>query len=238
MKRFCVNCGKETSELIKSLCTDCYLRKYDAFEVPKVLPLDYDFRSNRIKIGHEWVEKSLDSLTDFVKEKVGKLAAKRRIPVKDVKVFLEPKENFVDAVVSFTIGMDGVELRVEKKTRVVLRKTISDASAKLSSDYFEATIQMRFPEQPTPKQQKEKLAEVLTLMKAEKKRNELAEVVDVKKSRKGFDVVVASFKAADKVTRQLAKRYGTRVIYSNSLFGVDDSGKNRYRHTYCLKFQN
>ena len=80
--------------------------------------------------------------------------------------------------------------------------------------------------------------EITALLENEKKRNEMSQATAIKKSRKGFDMVIGSFKAADKVSNLVAKKHRLKVIYSNSLYGVNESGKNKYRHTYCIKFPN
>ncbi len=238
LDRFCVKCGKETNELIRGLCVQCHLEKNTILDVPSKAMLDYDYRSGRIKVGREWIEKSSENIEGLVKGLVLKAASQKRMNVDGLMVLLEPHDDNINAAVSFGTEVEGVMVKLEKKINLILRKAVSDATTKLSSNYFEATIQARFPENPTQKQQRERLEEILSALKAEKKRNELAEAVAVKKSRKGFDVVVASYKAADKVTRLIAKRNRLKVIYSNSLFGIDDSGRNKYRHTYCLKFSN
>ncbi len=238
MQRFCVRCGKASEKVISGLCIGCFLEKNPVLDIAPKMALEYDHISGRIRQGRLWVEKSLGLFEQVVKDAVLKAAAPKRMKVEDIEVLLDPHDDNINAVVSFVAEVEGVKVRLTKKINLILRKSVSDATTKLSSNYFEATIQVRFLNGPAPKDIAEKLEEVLAALKAEKKRNEMSQATAIKKTRKGIDVVVGSFKAADKVSQRLARKYGLKVIYSNSLFGVDDSGKNKYRHTYCIKFPN
>ncbi|VVC00294.1 NMD3 family protein [uncultured archaeon] len=238
MQRFCVKCGASTNELVNSLCAACYLEKNPVLELPAKIRVEYDFRSERVKVGRDWVPKSFEALTGIVKEKVVKLGQQKRIPISDVRAFLEPAGDNFSVLVKFRAEVEGISLEVGHRVLLNLEKTISDASSRLASNYYEATIQVRFLENPSPAELNGKVKEISALLDAERQRNELSAIVNVRKTHKGVDLVIGSFKAADKVSQRIARRYRLRVIYSNSLYGVNDSGKNKYRHTYCLKFDN
>lgn len=239
MKRFCVRCGKETEGLISSLCTDCYLQKHSVLDFPERIYVDYDRRSGRVRLGRNWIERSGKVLEEMVADKVVSLASPKKLALKDLSVSIggggdEGSEAI--AVVSFSTDIDGVPLPVRREIAIKFRNTISDASMKISSYYHEAIIQVRLPKKTPEQAGREKLREVLGLLREHKKKIELSEAIDTKNVRGGFDVLVGSSKAAKHVAVQLGKKYKIRPIYSNKMIGMNDNGTTKYRHTYCLKF--
>lgn len=235
MKRFCVNCGKETSSLIRGLCSECFLKKNEVLSMPKSIKVEVDKRSGRLHIGREWVEGSHENYGLIVERELLKAAKRAGIPVNDVAVTLEETQTGFSASVSFSAVIEGVEVNAVKSVELLAKPAISDASMKLSSNYHEAIIQVRFKEKASDALQREKLREVLSLLAAEKKRNELAEAVDIKHEHFGYDVYVGSAKGAKSVARKMEKK-GAELTYSNKLIGVNQSGKHKFRHTFCLRF--
>ena len=236
MDRFCVNCGKVTNSLIRGLCAECYLRKNDVLELPAEFVIDYDRRSGRVRIGRDWIELTDEVIGHMIGDKIAALAKPKKLPLSGIDVALERKDGEILASVSFSAEVEGVPLGVKKEVRVRLHKTISDASMKIASNYHEAIIQVRFLKKPTLDEGQAKLKELLGLLREQKKKIELSEAIDTKNVRGGFDVFVGSAKAAKIVSIRMAKKYGTRPIYSNKQIGMNDNGTTKYRHTYCVKF--
>ncbi len=239
MKRFCVNCGKETDRLVDSLCNECYLKKHEVLPLPDNIVIDYDWRSGRIRVGRPWVDRSDEVISNFIKDKALAMAKPKLLKITGLEVLLrhegvEPNEELF-AAVSFTADMDGVPIEVKKEIEVRLRRTISDASMKISSYYHEAIIQLRFLKKPTLQEGRDRLKEVLGMIASYKKKIELSHAIDTKNVPGGADILVASAKAAKHVAYQMAKKYKTAPIYSNKMIGMDDNGVTKYRHTYCIK---
>ncbi len=236
MERFCVKCGKKTNALIESLCPDCYQTKHEIIALPKEMTVDYDMRSENIRIGRDWLAKSDETLSKMIADKLLSLSKPQKLDVKGLAISIEHSNEVDKAKVLFSTEIDGVVFPVEKHVTVKFNKTISDTSMKIASYYHEAIIQVRFREKPTLEEGQAKLKEVLSKLAEQKKKIALSEAIDTKNVRGGVDVLVGSAKAAKIVSKRLGRKYGITPIYSNKLLGLSEDGKTKYRHTYCLKF--
>jgi len=234
MKRFCVDCGKETNHLISSLCRKCFLKKNKIVELPKKIVLELDKRTGRIRIRKSWVKDTGNALEKFIEEKIKKLV-KQKIDCTKLKVQIL-REDPVIARVSLETLVQGVTVDFIEDIKLPFRSTLSDASMKLSSNYHEAIIQVRFEEKTDEKTEQKMVDAVLDFLKEHKKKIELSEAVDVNKQRGGQDILVGSNKAAKIVSTKIARKYNATVTYSNKLLGQDKHGKTKYRHTYCIRF--
>ncbi|MFH1391840.1 MAG: NMD3-related protein [Candidatus Diapherotrites archaeon] len=234
MKRFCVKCGKKTDQLIKSLCKDCFLEKNKLIELPKKLVIELDKRTGRVRLGKDWVEDTDEALGFFIKSKIKKLI-KQKIDFTELKAQIL-REDPVIARVSLETLVQDVKIDFVEDIELYFRSTLSDASMKISSNYHEAIIQVRFEKKVDKKIEQEKVNVVLDFLKEHKKKIELSEAVDIKKQVGGQDIFVGSNKAAKIVSTKIARKYNTKVIYSNKLLGEDKHGKTNYRHTYCIRF--
>ncbi|MEK6958185.1 MAG: NMD3-related protein [archaeon] len=235
MKRFCVECGKETIGLVDGLCVDCYTKLRHVLDLPRSIDVDFDKRSSRVRVDGKWVGQSETAFVKLVESIVAKAAKARGVTPDNLFVELFPKGEVTVAKVSFNAHLGKVDIFSEAQITIRPRYTISDASMKLASNYHEAIIQLRFIENIPREAQKPGLNEVLRLLKRGKEKNELSEAVAVKPERKGYDLYVGSKKAAKKVAASLARIHETKVIHSSKLIGVDQSGKTKYRDFFCVK---
>ncbi|MDP6670290.1 MAG: NMD3-related protein, partial [archaeon] len=69
-----------------------------------------------------------------------------------------------------------------------------------------------------------------------KPKDSLAAIAQVVYHKKGFDVVIGSNRAAQKVVKKLSQTASEQVKKSSSLVGRDKAGKEKRRFTYCLRF--
>ncbi len=239
MKRFCVSCGKQTGQIISSLCAECYLKKNEVLPIPVEFVIDLDNRSGRIRIGRLWVENTDAAIGNMIADKIISIAKQKKLSVSGIDITLthDKEERRIIAAVNYSAELEGIILPVQKQVTVRVRKTISDASMKIASYYHEAIIQMRFIKKPTLQQGQDKMRELMKLLLDQKKKIELSEAVDTKNVPGGFDVYVGSAKAARIVTTRIARKYNLKVIYSNKMIGMNDNGVTKYRHTYCIKFE-
>ena len=240
MNRFCVKCGKETNELINGLCASCFQKSNTVLSLPERIIVDFDKRTGKIRLGREWAETNRESLELVLSRLLEKNAKIKGIKISGIRIdfdkdyFFEAKS--VNASVSFDAIIEGVSVPCTIETLIVFHKAISDASMKIASNYHEAIIQIRFKEKVSLKKEKSMLNKVLASLSAMKKKNELAEAVDVKKERGGYDVLIGSNKAAKTLARIVSQKHSAEMTYSNTLLGQDRHGKTTYRHSYCIRF--
>ncbi len=240
MNRFCIKCGEETNDLIKSLCTSCFQKSNSVLTLPKRISIDFDKRTGKIMLGRDWLETNQENVELVISQLLEKDAEIKGLKLSGIRVdfantnFFEIKS--VKTTVSFDVVVEGVKVPYSIETLIVFHKSISDASMKIASNYHEAIIQVRFTEKVSPEKENLMLNDVLTSLKIMKKNNELAEAVDVIKERGGYDVLIGSNKAAKTLARTVSKKHSAEMTYSNTLLGQDRHGKTTYRHSYCIRF--
>lgn len=189
-------------------------------------------RCSKILVQRNWVEFTSIELTDFIKTKV----KAKDFVIQVIEAELEEAEkNKFNALIEVKGLLEGIPLILNGLIKLEFLSGICDSCMKVSSDYFEATIQARFNGKNIKLQ--EKILEEFTELFSEMQRKDpLARLVKTGKDRKGFDLIVSSNRAAKISSEKLARKYSSKVTRSFTLIGVDKSGKPKRRYTYCVRF--
>src|SRR3989344_1046362 len=190
MKLFCVKCGKESVNLIESLCVDCFLEANSVLNFPKEIRVDYDRRSDKVKVGTHWLPNADPAYAEILEHEVKRLAKPKKLLVENLSFSFVPGEKSVAAKISFETELQGVRLPLHFDSKLKFNNTISDASMKIASYYHEAIIQIRFMEKVPLKEEQDGLNIILAELDVEKAKEELSVAIDVKKERGGYDVLV------------------------------------------------
>ncbi len=228
---FCPNCGSTKGPFFKSLCKECFLKKKQMLQLLEEIKIEHCKFCGKIRVGGKWVEQTETVLKDFLKKKV------KTKDLSDVKlaISLEPMGENTLALVKATGNIDGNRTSVETKTLLVSLETQCDPCMRLRSEYFEATLQLRFF-RPKQKQMQELLSEIEAITDSLKKKNSLASVVGVEMTKNGIDVMIGSAKAAQQIVRKLSKKTTVPTIKSFKLSGIDKHGRPNKKFTYSLRF--
>jgi NMD protein affecting ribosome stability and mRNA decay len=228
-KKFCPKCGKETSSFAGKICLNCFMDKNEIFTIDKI---------NISKCKH--CLKILDSGTwiDFSEEEIAEMVAKKVKVVNEVeepKIFVE-LEKFDNINYEALVEVKGIisnsVVTEQKSIKFQIKETTCDACMKLNSEYREAIIQLRSEKREN---EDDMFTVAKNLLMAESSKDALSGTSKIEKVRNGYDLWVGSKKAAAKVSRELSRMYGTRIVNSKKLIGEDDQGKRKYRHTFCVR---
>ncbi len=228
---FCPNCGATKGPFIKGLCKQCFLNQNNLLLVPEEIKVEHCKFCNKIRLGGRWVEQGDKPLKNFLAKK----AKVKELSGAKLSVSLEPLGETTLARVKAAGSIDGNKLSVEAKTLVVPSETQCDPCMRLRSDYYEAKIQVRF-DSPTEKGRQELLEKIAKQLESLKPRDSLASIAQVVYNKKGFDVIIGSNRAAQKIAKKLSQTALAPVKKSSSLVGRDKRGKEKKRFTYCLRF--
>ncbi len=233
MKEFCPKCGTTKGPFIRGFCINCFKEDHELVFLPKKILLDYCSKCNKVKIGHKWVSLTEDNLREVI---VSNLKP-REATIEWVRIhFLEDLTELKKiAIVSIKGLIDGEEIIFDKKTSIELNKTICDSCMKSVSNYYEATIQVRFDSIPSNKQRATILNDLQNFLNKKNKTDALAKITGFKEEKKGFDVLIGSKQAGKETALFLAKKYGSKIISSDSLVGVKKNGKVKKRLTFCIR---
>ncbi len=228
-EKFCAKCGETTDALIHGLCADCYLKRHELFEV-KEIKIERCVKCLKIKFKGNWQNYFEDAVANEVVSKVKPMHG-----LDQPKIFVELNpltENDFAAQITVEGFLDGVLLKQTKPIEFSLQKVSCDACMKLVSNYREAILQLRAPTQSEADAMLEVAKQLLV---SEKEKNSLSAAIKIFSAKNAYDLWIGSNKGAVKTARKLAKLYKTKIIVSQKLIGQEESGKRKYRFTYCIK---
>ena len=234
MLNFCPECGSEQGPFVKGFCNQCFLADRKLVEIPDVLELAHCPRCNKVKYRDKWVEQSGQGFEGIIlaKAKVKDLALPK------FSVELTPGDDgMTQALVTVRGTVDGTPVSVQKLVLVKPVSGICDSCMKLSSYYHEAIVQLRFPQDLTQDQAHEHLAFVKTTLKNLQDEDQLAGLIDYIWVAKGMDFLIGSKHAGKKVSEALARKLHGTLTRSFKLMGVNQSGKDKKRYTFCVRIE-
>jgi nonsense-mediated mRNA decay protein 3 len=231
-KKFCAKCGKETSALIKGVCSDCYLEKRELFSLEK--PTFSVCKTCGKFISHnKWFPLNESTIsTDMMKR------IRYDHELVDPKPFVEVNQMVDSEVLSFEVVVkvqgfiEGVLVEEEKEFILRVKPTTCDACMKLNANYREAVVQIR-----APKTDAKKIYDAaLAMLGKEHVNNSLSGTSKVIDIPQGYDLWIGDKKVATKMVRQLSKTFDLEIISSKKIIGEEGGrGNFIYRFTFCLK---
>lgn len=233
VQKFCPSCGKKTNDLVKGLCIDCFRKKRKLVEVPERLDIEYCKKCGKVFLHGRWHNQDQELLSGFVKSKI-KEKELGNLKV-EVALFPEGKDSVAELHISGTV--EGVPAHLQKTVFLKGKSSLCDSCMKLSSDYFEATLQIRFSEKHSVEQAEKIALEAEHMLLHLQDVEPLAVIVKKKETRNGMDLLIGSKRAAKLVAEQLEKKARESMKVSFEIAGFDrDKGKEKKRFTYCLRF--
>jgi nonsense-mediated mRNA decay protein 3 len=228
--RFCAKCGKTTDALIHGLCSDCYLKKHDLFEV-KEIHIEKCVKCGKVLMKGKWQGASDEAIGNEVASKVKPL---HDLDQPKILVELNPLTE-IDFSAKITVEgfLYDVLVSQTKTSEFSLQKVSCDACMKLVSNYREAIIQLRADDEDT----RESMLEVAKQFLAdEQSKDSLSAAIKTLKGPTGYDLWIGSNKGASKVARKLSKLYKVHIKSSKKIIGEEGGrGNFKYRFTYLLK---
>ncbi len=220
LKKFCVVCGNEKSELIEGLCEECYNKRFPKVRIAKREVIVKRCVCNRVKLDKGgWIDASIEDIIEKAIEKNVSVREDVELEAEydmmgdciTVKLFEKDKKDKLNVFV--------IRFRDEKCPRC----------AAYLGGYYEATIQIR----GTPSF----IQDVLNLVEetiTKEKKDEKAFVAEYEEVRGGMDVKLGSRRIASKIT-SLAKKYKNAEVKYSKKLKTKKKGKEIFRYTYLIR---
>lgn len=229
--KFCPKCGKDTDSLFNGLCKECFLKAAKPAELPAEISFEHCRNCLKIKLKGKWLSFEPELLSELVLQNL----KSRKLDSFKASVDLFEKEKGWKALVRVAgkIGKNILEFSLE--TFLKPKTVLCDACMKVSSDYYEATIQIRFEKRPSQDVIERVLSECVSFLNELKKQDSLAQIVKAKELKNGLDVLVGSRRAAKQLAEFLARKSSQKPVVSSTLAGVDRKGHDWSRFTYCVR---
>jgi len=228
-KRFCPKCGRETEDIVRGMCRDCFLERNDLFSV-KESRLPVCVKCGKLEHKNAWKAYSDADVEEEIASKV-KVSPDLKEPKVDVEVErMGPFE--YEARINVKGFIDDVLMEQEKYETVKAEKVSCGPCMKLVSNYREAVLQLR----ASSREEAYDMYELARgMIEREKASDSLSGIVKTINLKNGYDLWIGSKKAAAKVARYLGKLYRAQVKKSATLIGEAEAGKPEYRHTFLVK---
>ena len=234
-KIFCVNCGKETENLIDGLCLDCYSRKGGFASIKKGrLKIEVCSTCGSIKYRGKWLKEDLeDAMKRLV---IDNLLISENISWKRPEVkFRRKGKTLYEVVVDIEGEIGGNRVKEEVYTEILVDKVSCPTCSRKAGKYYEAIIQLRGNERELDEREiKEMEGFLRRRMKEFEDSGRGVFIADRKKVKKGLDLYISDRKVAHSLIYQLKEEFGGEVKESPKLFGMKD-GVRQYRMTYLLR---
>ncbi len=234
MRNFCPKCGSEQGPFVKSFCVKCYSQEKPLLELPPIIELAHCPRCNKVRFREKWVNQSQADLETILVSK----ATVRELVSPKFAVELTPDEKgCTQALVTVRGTIDGIEVSTQKLALIKPLSGICDSCMKLSSYYHEAIVQLRFPKDL----EKEEVRDYSAFVKAQlghmRDEDQLSGLIDSFVVPKGMDFFIGSKHAGKKLSEVLARKVHGKITRSFKLIGVNQSGKDKKRYTFCVRVE-
>jgi NMD protein affecting ribosome stability and mRNA decay len=234
VKEFCPKCGDRVGPFVSGFCVKCFQERNTLVFLPEKIPVEYCSRCESVRVKGRWIPFSKDVLKEIVLSKIK--SGEHELLGATVDLMDLSDSKFL-AVVSFKVRAGSSVIEGNIKSALKLGKGICDSCMKASSDYFEAIIQIRRGNKPIPSLDQGVMRELHDFFDALHKKDSSARIVSFGPVSHGFDMKIGSKKAGQKAAEYIAKKYGSKVITSFKLAGVDSRGKEKKRFTFCVRIK-
>jgi len=231
----CPKCGKEKpkTEFIDSVCLDCFFKNREFVNLKKN-KLQICKGCGRLFYKNKWQVFSLDDLKEIVEENLK--VDFDNYDLEDIFFDIYPEMITANIKIKGTIGNHSVESN--RKLNISLTRQYCEDCYKSLSNYFQATLQIRFSKDDEKyKTIKKDILKILnSIVKEERKKGDfLAFVEKIADVKNGFDIYLGSKTLAFAVIRVLKSKYTYERKDSTTLIGMDKKGKNKIRYTYLIR---
>jgi len=231
---FCVECGSE-SELIGSLCVECYSKRHPLATLPDHVDLVLCAHCSSMQTRTGWED--IGSVREAAEAAIeDALTLENGAKLSGMAVRLsEADERNVQASVAVSVDKDGHMFRRELRTTVRLKRGSCTECSKQQGSYYEAILQVRGQGRELGRQLERDMKEMVTSRVASMRKSSrevfLSRVDSVKG---GLDFYFSTIGAARTVARELQDTLCAEFKESSSLWGRR-GGKEVSRMTFLIR---
>ncbi|WP_457548986.1 60S ribosomal export protein NMD3 [Archaeoglobus sp.] len=226
----CAICGR--TAVIDGLCIECYMERKRLSWVEDVIEVVRCPKCGYFKVGNKWKDLDFESaLFELVRSIV------RVHPKFDVeKLEVEPLTSGEVGryVVRLKGNVEGYEVVDEKVVEVRLRSRTCERCTRLSGGYYEAIVQIRADDRKIEDGELEVVKSLINRILERESDNQKAFVSKVVERKEGIDFYFGDRNIGRKVSREIVKVLGGKLIESRKLHTRID-GRNIYRYTFAVR---
>ncbi len=210
----CVVCGGEA--IIEGMCLKCFLERNEISWIDDTIEI---VKCPKCGSGRD--------VEDLIYEN---LRVHPSFEVEDVYIESLDGKRYVVRLVG---NVEGRKVTDEKVVEFRVRYKTCERCARISGGYYEAVVQIRADGRDIEKEEIEKVREIIERT-LESTDNPKAFVSKVVERKEGFDFYFGDKNLGRKVSREIVKALGGRLIESRKLHTRKD-GRDVYRYTFAVR---
>lgn len=228
---FCPRCGTEKGPFVKGFCMACYIHEHPLLEFPSRMEWDSCKNCAKVKVKGRWEEPLKETLGAWVKAQV----KVKELRAPDIRVSFERHTQGNQMGIMEVRGALGEELvELHERIPVKVHSVLCDDCMKMSSEYHESILQVRFSSSDKNVRLRVKRL-VERHLKDLQKKDSLAQAVGMVLKPTGFDVLIGSKRAGKETASFLSKKFSKKVLFSSTLVGITRTGKQKKRYTFLVR---
>lgn len=237
MTRFCVECGKETEDLVNGLCIECFLRDRQLVSLPEHLNLQICSNCGRYPWHGSWIHAD-------VQDMAVKLARENLKPIKEARVVAtEGSAYFQDdynlcVTLKCRVAVSDFETDAAATTVVRVKNTVCQICSRRLGNYYESILQIRAPGRERtldPELQDEVLAKVERKVDAQGEFDANAFITKMEIVPGGVDVYLSQIALGKSISKDLGEEYCAETDEASKLVGQSRDGIEMYRVSYLVR---
>ncbi len=223
----CAICGGEA--LIEGMCLECYLKRERLSWVEDIVEIVKCPKCGRYFVNKVW--KDLDFDSALFESIVSRIRVHPQFEVEDVEV---EQLNSGRCVFRLIGNVEGREVVDELSVEVRVKTRTCERCAMISGGYYEAVVQIRADDRRVEDFELEKVKDLIERILEKERDNVKAFVSKVVERREGIDFYFGDKNVGRKVSREIAKVLGGKIIESRKLHTRKD-GRDVYRYTFAVR---
>ncbi|MGQ0537097.1 MAG: 60S ribosomal export protein NMD3 [Methanobacteriota archaeon] len=233
---FCVECGREASDLHRGLCGECFSKKTPVFALPDRVHVAVCAHCGSVKRPRGWTDTPLPVVG--LLEEAAREETRVRPEAEDARVEATARaldRHNHEVAISATGTVFGFPVRAEATIPGMVRRETCTRCSRIHGGYYEAIVQLRRPG-GLAKGDREVATRIVSdhaegLQRRGDREGFLLRIEEV---HDGLDYYYGTIDAGRAVSKSLAESLGGRLRESPKLVGRKE-GQDLYRITYGVK---
>ncbi|ADB57760.1 60S ribosomal export protein NMD3 [Archaeoglobus profundus] len=226
----CAICGN--TAVIDGMCIDCYMKRNKLSWVDDIIEVVRCPKCGYFKVGRRWENLDFESaLLELIHSSV------RIHPQFDVE-HLEVEPLTTGEVGKYIIrlvgNVEGYDVVDESIVEVRLKSRTCERCTRLSGGYYEAIVQIRADDREIERDELETVKDIINRVLERESDNQKAFVSKIVERKEGIDFYFGDKNIGRKVSREIVKALGGRLIESRKLHTRID-GRDVYRYTFAVR---
>ena len=231
---FCVECGKETENIIDGQCIDCFLNGRKLISLPHHVDVNVCTNCGDIGAGEHWETKGLNDAISDAAFNVLDHIKEAKILEKEAYILEQEPYTFV-VKVDAKIDVKGCITEDSATTIIRLKNTVCKRCSRQLGNYYEAILQIRGSKDVPNKTVTEARRKVENLVDAQSVTNRRLFITKTEDVQGGIDIYLSSISMGKAASKELADTYCAETKEASKLVGLNEEGLEMYRVTYLVR---